>query len=183
MNIQDKNRGLLSQQQGSDSLKNTPESQAVIQYEKCKKNPSSGMSGFHSPSNPVPNPFSFCGYADTHTKWHGVAFRINRDCFDGRDALLYYKGDKYPQRLRDEIEKYSSGLTQISIHAQDEIRFRLDHTKIKENISVDGGKLISASETGGYVLVIPQVGEFYVELGEIIDGERIPLHNDDFCMK
>lgn len=49
--------------------------------------------------------------------------------------------------------------------------------------SVNGGKLISASETGGYVLVIPQVGEFNVELGEIIDGERIPLHYDSFCMK
>lgn len=182
MNIQDKSRGWLSQQQGSDSLKNTPESQADIQYEKCKKNSSSGMSGFHSPSNLVPNPFSFCGYADTHRKWFGVAFLINRDCFDGRDALLYIKGDIYP-KLRDEIEKYSSGLTQVSIHTQDEIRFRLDHTKIKENISVNGGKLISASETGGYVLVIPQVGEFNVELGEIIDGERIPLHNDDFCMK
>lgn len=95
MNIQDKSRGWFSQQQGSDFLKNTPKSQAVIQYEKCKKNPSSGMSGFHSPSNPVPNPFSFCGY----------------------------------------------------------------------------------------VLVIPQVGEFNVELGEIIDGERIPLRYDSFCMK
>lgn len=181
MNIQDIINGWLFQQ---DSIfpENTSKSQAVIQYEKCKKNPSSGMSGFHSPSNSVPNPFSFCGYADTDIKWCGVAFRINRDCFDGRDALLYCRGEIHP-KLRNKIEKYSGGLTQISVFSQDEIRFRLDHTKIKENISVDGGKLISATKTGGYVLVIPRTGEFNIELGQIIDGERIPLHYDSFCMK
>ena len=193
---------------GTDSPENVPVPKALDQYEKCKKNPSIGRSGFHDFGEEALNPFVFCGYADTHSPWFGVAFRINRDCFDGRNAELYYMDDDYfgiqphyLQQLRDRMETYSSGLTDIEIVTQYEntdftfqgkhkhpqnvttIRFRLDAAKIKESVSVDGGKTIPSTESGGYVLVIPKVGEFDIELGEIIDGKRIPLHYDGFFMK
>ena len=45
------------------------------------------------------------------------------------------------------------------------------------------GHEVPASETGGYVLVLPKVGEFWCELGEILNGKRVPLLFDDYCIK
>lgn len=189
---------------GADSPRDLRVSNALEQYEKCKKDPNIGARVWvgRDEENAL-KPFVFCGYADTHSPWFGVAFRINRDCFNGRDAVLYYmmndrKDDE--QRFRDEVKAYSSGLTDIEIVTQYEqndlkfqgrynpkdvtmIRFRLDTAKIKESVSVDGGRLIPSAESGGYVLAVPQIGEFDIELGEIIDGKRIPLAYDGFCMK
>lgn len=172
--------------------------------------PTQGMSGFNFPNHSKPSalPFSFCGYADTHSPWFGVAFRINKDCFDGRDPLLYYADDDLignkPENLQkfiDNIALYSSGLKEVKVvtkvvYGKDlpssclhkftfipTIRFRLDPAKIKKTISVDGGKIIHTADLGGYFLVIPKVGEFDIELGEIINGKRVPLHRNGFCMK
>ena len=152
-----------------------------------------------------------CGWATFDGEWGGVAFRINRDCFDGRDAVLYYMDDdffgdlpdyqlEWLQKMRDRIERYSSGLTDIQICEQVEqndfmfrghlhhptcvttIRFRLDSSKIKETVEIET-KTVPTSQVGEYIFVLPRAGEFYIELGEMIDGKRVPLHYDDFCMK
>lgn len=182
-------------------------SEAVKLYEECRKNPSSGH-GFGSPGE---LPFSTCGWATFDGEWGGVAFRINRDCFDGRDAVLYYMdndffGDlpdylmEWLKKICNRIEKYSSGLTDVQICEQTEqndfmfcghlqhptrvttIRFRLDSSKIKETVEISE-KPVPTSELGEYIFVLPRAGEFYIELGEIVDGKRVPLHYDDFCMK
>ena len=187
------------------------ETEAEKLYEECRKNPSSGMSGFHGFPAADSIPFSMCGWATFDGEWGGVAFRINRDCFDGRDAVLYYMDDdffgdlqdhqmEWLQMIRNGIEKYSSGLTDVQICEQREqnnfmfrghsnsptrvttIRFRLDSSKIKETVEL-AEKTVPTSEIGEYIFVLPKAGEFYIELGEIIDGERVPLHYDDFCMK
>ena len=169
------------------------------------------MSGFHGFGTSYPIPFSMCGWATFDGKWGGVAFRINRDCFDGRDAVLYYMDDdffgnlqdhqmEWLQMIRNGIEKYSSGLTDVQICEQREqnnfmfrghshsptrvttIRFRLDSSKIKETVEL-AQKTVPTSEIGEYIFVLPKAGEFYIELGEIIDNKCVPLHYDDFCMK
>lgn len=186
-------------------------SEAVKLYKECRKNPSSGMSGFHGFGSSGELPFSTCGWATFDGEWGGVAFRINRDCFDGRDAVLYYMDDDFFGDLPDylmewlkkvcnRIEKYSSGLTDVQICEQTEqndfmfrghlqhptrvttIRFRLDSSKIKETVEISE-KPVPTSELGEYIFVLPRAGEFYIELGEIVDGKRVPLHYDDFCMK
>lgn len=187
------------------------QSEAVEMYEECRKNPSSGMSGFHGFGSPGELPFSTCGWATFDGEWGGVAFRINRDCFDGRDAVLYYMDDdffgdlpdyqmEWLQQFCNRIEKYSSGLTDVQICEQTEqndfmfrghlqhptrvttIRFRLDSSKIKETVEISE-KPVPTSELGEYIFVLPRAGEFYIELGEIVEGKRVPLHYDDLCMK
>ena len=188
-------------------------SDAVKLYEECRKNPSSGMSGFHGFGfgSSYPLPFSVCGWATFDGIWGGVAFRINKDCFGGRDAVLYYMDDdffgnlpdhkmEWLRKIRDGIERYSSGLTAIKICEKTElndfsfrghnyyptrvttIQFRLDSSKIKDTVEIST-KPVPTSEIGEYIFVLPKAGEFYIELGEILDDERVPLRYDDFCMK
>lgn len=185
--------------------------QSVIRYEECRKDPGRGTSGFHGFGNAYPLPFSMCGWATFDGVWGGVAFRINRDCFDGRDAVLYYMDDDYfgdmsehnkewLRKMIGVIERYSSGLTDIKICEKTEpdtftfrghahyparvttIQFRLDSSKIKDTVEICE-KPVPTPEIGEYIFVLPKAGEFYIELGEILDGERVPLHYDDFCMK
>ena len=172
-------------------------------------------SGFHGFGTSDQIPFYTCGWATYKGSWggteYGVAFRVNRDCFNGRDAILYYMdgdfwgdlsadGKKRLQEIRDGIERYSSGLTDVKICEIEEpgrfrfrgieysptrltvIQFKLDSSKIKDTVELSEEN-IPSSELGGYVFILPRAGEFYIELGEMLDGERIPLHYDGFCMK
>ena len=195
----------------------------ILSYELRKNFPSWCRSGAHWYNPENCDPFSFCGWADfyceeLHRDTEGVGFKINRECFDGRDVELYYMDehfaveygdDKFLQRILPIIIKYSSGLTDVHISIVKEeknsvtfrgdsvdylyfdeenmcqiaiIKFKLDSKKIKENISLNE-KIFDTDEFGGYVFVLPRFGEFYCELGEIIDGKRVTLHIDDFCMK
>ena len=61
-------------------------------------------------------------------------------------------------------------------------RFHLDPKRIRETVLLSG-KAVETDRLGGYVFVLPRAGEFFCELGEIVDGKRVPLHIDDFCMK
>ena len=98
--------------------------------------------------------------------------------------------------LCNRIEKYSSGLADVHIRCQREtdasgnsarrmlmICFRLDSGAIKDTVLMSRKGEVPTSELGGYVFVLPRVGEFNIELGEMVDGRRVPLHFDDFCMK
>ncbi len=196
------------------TLQCSPKTQAVIRYEDCRRLPTEGRSGFHRGSF-YPIPFSFCGFSKYQALRgytdYGPAFRVNRDCFNGRDVILYYMDSdffgnlsanrmEWLQEIRDGIELYSSGLTDVKICEIEEtepfgfrgrmvsptrvtlIQFRLDSSKIKDNFGPRNNR-IPSSERGDYVFILPRSGEFYVELGEMLDGKRIPLHYDDFCMK
>lgn len=189
-----------------------PESmRPVVYYEYCKLLPQRSASGLHELSVSHYAPISFCGWADYGRAFPGVGFRINRDCFAGRGAELYYMDDdmlsgayvwKEPflEEMLGNIISSSSGLTNVHMHQEDakgeftfcgrrrdascitSLRFHLDASSIKETLSFNREK-ISSAKFGGYVFVLPRTGEFFCELGEIVDGERIPLLFDDYCMK
>lgn len=191
----------------------------IIYCEYCKTFPDYATSGFHELLDSQYAPISFLGWADyeympskDHCFVHqGVAFRINRDSFIGREIELYYTDDDMLgeisdyrfERLKEMLEKIkscSSGLRDIRIHREKEerdfmfhgrmheacmltsFRFFLDSSKIKDSVSINGAE-IPSSELGGYVFVLPKAGEFFCELGEIVNGRRIPLLVDDYCIK
>ena len=125
-------------------------------------------------------------------------FELDYDYSNNISAKLAYENMLSMLRI---IETYSSGIGSIYIHGEDEregfmfhdeefeqlhiksFRFRLDASKIKKSISIEGGKEILTSQFGGYFLPIPKVGEFCCELGEIIDGKRVPMLFDDYDIK
>ncbi|MBE5794894.1 MAG: hypothetical protein E7323_09485 [Clostridiales bacterium] len=172
----------------------------LVGYEIGRAGLSQGHSGFHGWGiNPMV-PFQACGWADYDApSWEGaqgVAFRINRQCFGGRDALLYYfDDDRFPREERVEwilpiIRQCSSGISCVRVEsvvdgkgfAHRAILFRLDEGAIRETVSLSGQE-VATEALGGYVFVLPRCGEFYCQLGEIVDGRAVPLHIDDFCMK
>lgn len=123
----------------------------------------------------------------------GVAFRIVKPCFGDRNPLLYYNGER---GIRDKglfvqtVQKYSSGIGDIRIestggyHDSDVFfTFRLDAGAIRETVRLNGRDIRTTDAGGHYIFVLPCAGEFNCELGEIINGKRIPLHYDNFCMK
>ncbi len=143
----------------------------------------------------------------------GVGFRVNRACFGSRDAELYYMDDDifdkpdssegvpgWIMTMEEQIRACSSGLADVRLAEEREekdfhfrgrwhspalvrsFRFRLDPKQIRETVLL-GGKAVETDRLGGYVFVLPRAGEFFCELGEIVDGRRVPLHIDDFCMK
>lgn len=180
--------------------------QSLVAWELAKRGASWGRSGFHGDifQPDIPFPFSMCGWATYQDpRWHhgdawGVAFRINKNCFGGRKPLLYYMDDdNWPEVLMDEllILQNSSGITGVrteqrrcpGLWSKEEkehrvVLFELDPTAIQETVGL-GGSQVPTREVGEYIFVLPRAGEFNCRLGEIRDGEMIPLHNDDFCMK
>ena len=62
------------------------------------------------------------------------------------------------------------------------VLFEPDPTAVKKTVRLSG-EAVSTKILGEYVFVLPRAGEFYCLLGEVRDGEMIPLHKDDFCMK
>ena len=178
----------------------TTEQQALTGYEIGRLGLSRGHSGFHFADPDSSLPFSVCGWADYHhPRWgreQGVAFRINRPCFSGRDALLYYLDDDgFPFREEEDtplriIRECSSGISCVRTDtvtdeegaARRAVLFRLDEGNIRQTVRLSG-RDVDPGELGGYVFVLPRAGEFYCQLGEVADGKVIPLHLDDFCMK
>ncbi|MBQ2957489.1 MAG: hypothetical protein IJE08_13645 [Clostridia bacterium] len=176
--------------------------QAMIGYEQARLGHSRGRSGFHGLGVPrLPLPFTVLGWADyIHPSWgadQGIAFRIEKDCFcDDRPLLYYLDDDNFPKKdfPLSLIETYSSGIADIhterivcrhhlnGVAERTVLLFTLDPARIRPTIRLSG-KDISTDETGGYVFVLPRCGEFYCQLGERKNGEMIPLHIDDFCMK
>lgn len=194
------------------------ELQNILTYEYRKMKPCRGKSGFHNEYSKY-EPISVFGWADYGERWPGVGFRINYKCFSGRDVELYYIDDEMLDYLDEDvtddfyqwkkdnrsymlekIKEYSSGLSRIQIHQEEEdnnfmfhgesynrrkvtsFRFHLDPKNIREYVICDGDQ-ISSSDFGGYFFVLPRAGEFVCEFGEIIDGKRVPLLFDEFCMK
>ena len=108
--------------------------------------------------------------------------------------------EKRLQTMLERIKASSSGIDDVRIHRETEhndfrfrgrwqqacrvtsFRFRLNPSMIRETISLSR-KQVPSSQLGGTVFVLPRAGEFFCELGEIVDGRRVPLHIDDFCMK
>lgn len=184
-----------------DHLKTLPaDDLPLVGYEVGKAGLSQGHSGFHGFGvNPMV-PFQACGWADyDDPNWEGaqgVGFRINRQCFGGRDALLYYfDDDRFPAEDQTEwilsvIRQCSSGIACVRVDsvvdgkgfAHRAILFRLDAGAIRKTVSLSGQE-VATEVLGGYVFVLPRAGEFYCQLGEIVDGRAVPLHIDDFCMK
>ena len=182
--------------------------QYLVNWELAKRGASQGRSGFHGEmgASALPFPFSVCGWAtypDPDWKFGdawGVAFRINKDCFGDRKPLLYYLGDdSWPWEGRREtaleiIRRYSSGISNVRVAQrqckgwdgktteQRVVFFELDPAAVKETVYL-GEKAAPTKEVGEYIFVLPRAGEFYCLLGEDRDGEMIPLHRDDFCMK
>lgn len=168
-------------------------------YELARRGFSSGMSGFHGADffdDDLPTPFAFCGWAGQHSNY--VGFRIEQRCFGGRDVQLYYFNDDSWPRADDErtlkvIRDCSSGLADVhyerrvvKAYAEERARtlivFRLSADTIRETVMLNS-KEVPSREAGGYVFVLPRCGEFMCELGEMLDGELVPLHRDSFCMK
>jgi len=149
-------------------------------------------------------PFSFCGYTTyEHPKWgesYGVAFRINTECFGDRTPLLYYlDDDNWPESSFDDtpiesLLELSSGIASVRTEGhvckgwdgkekeRCVVLFELDPSAIKKEINLNG-TVVSTEKAGEYILVVPRSGEFYCLLGEVLNGEMIPLQKDDFCMK
>lgn len=118
--------------------------------------------------------------------------------------------EKYIMKLAEKIEAESSGLSGChpcivtlgkpsfwlkyslsgcceSMEEAREIRvgaivFHLDSSAVKEEVIVNG-KSVSSSESGGYMFVLPQCGEFNMCLMECFQGECRNLQFDMFCMK
>ena len=130
-------------------------------------------------------------------------YYVNDNMFFNLNESDYSKGIAYENMLNllKGIEAYSSGIGNIYIHSEDEpdgfmfhgedfdpfhvksFRFRLDPSKIKDSILIEDGEKIPTSQFGGYFLPIFQDGEYWCELGEIIDGKRVPMLFDDYDIK
>lgn len=176
---------------------------ALVAYELARRGPSQGWSGFHMAG--AGGVFWPCGWAHTRPV-EGVAFGIWHACFAGRDPLLFYLYDRqlrsgsvpmeevpegseppgmgnasyWIREVYPTIEGYSSGIRLVE-HRGSIILFRLDASRVKKLDILYGGP--GAVEQPDYVFTWPGAGEFQCTLGEVIDGQLVPLHLDDFCMK
>ena len=148
-------------------------------------------------------PFERCGWAayDTSPIWgamEGVGFRIEKRCFAGRDAQLYYfNDDRWPDAnagsMAEFICRCSSGIADaraeertVTMHNQrmkrNVIFFRLSADVTPKTLILNREE-VDAAKLGGHVFVLPRSGEFQCEFGECLNGELIPLYRDSFCMK
>lgn len=176
--------------------KTLPEEQRpVVNYMLARKGASRGQSGFHFMAPRPSWPFSVCGWARTEPV-NGVSFAIGRECFPGRDPLLFYVEEKieggesleeaaqripgWAEKIYYSIQGYSSGIRLVGRYGP-VILFRLDETKIKKLDILYGGPAAAAQPD--YIFTWLGAGEFQCTLGEVINRRLIPLHRDDFCMK
>jgi hypothetical protein len=174
--------------------------------------PEYGGSGsrYASPKRTQPDaPFQFCGWGGHHNEV-GPCFKIDPRCFLGREHLLFYSdqdmcceggnSEKEAKAFAEEVARRSSGLTDVrvavmprSCHDQPNegdnpyycVLFRLDCAAVKPAVIMNG-RDVPVGETEGYVQVLPRVGEYWCDLGEIPNGDlrkSIPLYKDSFDMK
>ena len=148
----------------------------------------------------IPFPLEFYGYAGEHSDI-GASYRFSRDAFLGRKPVFMYIDDdlhsgrvrkEYAEELSWEIESASSGLSGFMIDEIEldnysdrpgySILFTLDSAAVKDSVVI-GGREIPASESGGYVMVIPKVGEFTLNIAELTADRAIPLEIRSYCMK
>ena len=184
----------------------SPQMQALVAWELARRGASQGMSGFHGMAPGLPFPFHACGWSTCQDpRWKsgetwGAAFRVNRDCFGDRKPLLYYlDGDNWPwaegtSTDLEIIRQYSSGITGVHVEnrwckswdgkegSRQVVLFELDPAAVKKSVRLSG-KDVPTADVGEYIFVLPRAGEFNCLLGEVRDGELIPLHHDSFCMK
>ena len=143
---------------------------------------------------------SHCFRGDTELYYcnNEMFFDLDCDYSNNIGAKIAYENMLGMLRI---IELYSSGIGNIYIHGEDErdgfmfhgeefeplhvksFRFRLDPSKIKKSISIEGGQKIPTSQFGGYFLPIPKVGKFCCELGEVVNGKRVAMLFDDYDIK
>ncbi|MBE5794893.1 MAG: hypothetical protein E7323_09480 [Clostridiales bacterium] len=133
-------------------------------------------------AQPASEPFAFAGWPDyINPEWpegyqrtQGISFEIGKGCFGKKDPLLFYRD--YGRGIEDEklyaetIEKYSSGIrvAEVKSHCpggyDSGFTFRLDQ----------------AAGSGQYVLMVPVSGEFQCELGQVVDGDWVPMCKEHF---
>jgi len=181
-----------------------PNLQKRMAYESAKIRGTRGTSGSHFGGPGASGVIGFCGWASYYEKdpWgrepqymEGVAFRIDRECFPEGPVRLYFSpwGESEKNALQL-VRQYSSGISNVHeeqfseqdqwghTHKSSILVFDLDALAIHHTVVLSKQHVLT-EELGGYVFVLPRCGEFDCELGEIRDGKRIPLHEDDFCMK
>lgn len=175
-----------------DHFRTLPEQvRAFMVYELAKRVPPQGQSGLHMTGGV----FWPCGWADTKPVG-GVAFAIRRECFAGRDPLLFYayerevaSGDAldgtdtcdsgWLGKVWQSIEDYSSGI-RVEKLRRPVLLFRLDGKKVRKLDILYGGP--GSREQPDYVFTWPGAGEFSCTFGEVVDGRLIwtPPRPKDF---
>lgn len=172
-----------------------------------------GMGGYMSAIHPLGHfdsrmgidlPFSFMGWMRPSLPGEAfgdmaIAYRLDRDCFCGRDPLLFYTDDSLGEgsdwvRL---VEGASSGISHVRLVRLPQERnfgkfssrwvltFRLSRDACKEAL-LFGERELSTREVGRYVACFPRCGEFDVALGQVVgeDLSRLDvLAVDSFFMK
>lgn len=149
----------------------------------------------------VKYPFMFSGWAGKHSDL-GPMFQINRECFFlEKDPLLFYTDDDLicydpkdqsdAQYLAEQIEKHSSGVTDVKVqmltmYGMKEpvlgITFRLAADSIEETVELNGAQM-KTTIRDGYFFAVPKTGEFECVFGKVSDSGCVNLHYDSFCMK
>lgn len=149
-------------------------------------------------------PFSFMGWMRPSLPGEAfgdmaIAYRLDRDCFCGRDPLLFYTDDSLGEgsdwvRL---VEGASSGISHVRLVRLPQERnfgkfssrwvltFRLSRDACKEAL-LFGERELSTREVGRYVACFPRCGEFDGALGQVVgeDLSRLDvLAVDSFFMK
>lgn len=159
-------------------------------------------------------PFAFIGWAGEHSDIGPAFSIRPECFAGGPVTLFYSDDDMnvyspsvreeraaYTKALAQDIARCSSGLSDVRVivlpgthddvaakplntHKETHgIAFTLDSSAVRDFVIVQG-KELNASETGGYVFVLPRAGEFRCTMGELFDdGLRLPLRVDSYCMK
>lgn len=146
------------------------------------------------------SPFAFCGWAGARNDL-GPAYQINQPAFLSQDTELFYTDEDIENSrecaddLARQIEKESSGIS----HARAErlanfqvedaplgekwgVVFALEASAVKEGVFLNSN-FAAAGETGGFVFVLPKVGEFSCMLGHRCSNVCLILAKDMYCMK
>ena len=153
-------RGPLDDPHWNDFWQNTfpslpEEIKPQVYYEGCRIVPDLGKGGHHPFSAYPYAPFSFLGYPTDGEEWFGVAFVVNRACFEKKDVTLFYRdGDyaasKLPLRWKKDenwshwpywdgswtgmvelIVRYSSGIGDVAVCSRYSPRERHPETYIR----------------------------------------------------
>ncbi len=144
-------------------------------------------------------PFMFYGWAGAYNDL-GPAYKINTECFAEIDELFYSDDDIADDRgeaehLAREIARESSGIAQVRverlvkfqmtyerINERWGIVFVMDKNAVKESVCI-GSRPVTKDESGGFLFILPKVGEFNCILGHRNEDGCFALSKDIYCMK